>query len=73
MYMLIIELEDTYIVLSKVTCFLEKNLDDNHIVVTSLFYFIFGLILYIPVNSYGHVRTVSSPNHIFSWQAGLRG
>ena len=25
----------------------------------------FGLMLYIPVNSYGHVRTVSSPNHTF--------
>ena len=25
----------------------------------------FGLILYIPVNSFGHVRTVSSPNHTF--------
>ena len=24
-----------------------------------------GLILYIPVNCYGHVRTVSSPNHTF--------
>ena len=24
-----------------------------------------GLLLYIPVNSYGHVRTVSSPNHTF--------
>ena len=22
-----------------------------------------GLILYVPVNSYGHFRTVSSPNH----------
>ena len=27
---------------------------------------VFGLILYIPVNSYGHVGTVSSPNHTFS-------
>ena len=24
-----------------------------------------GLVLYIPVNSYGHVGTVSSPNHKF--------
>ena len=24
-----------------------------------------GLLLYIPVNSYGHVGMVSSPNHIF--------
>ena len=27
---------------------------------------LFGLMLYIPVNSYGHVGTVSSPNHTFS-------
>ena len=26
---------------------------------------LFGLMLNIPVNSYGHVRTVSSPNHTF--------
>ena len=25
----------------------------------------YGLILYIPVNSYRHVGTVSSPNHTF--------
>ena len=25
----------------------------------------FGLLLYIPVNSYGHVGTVSSPYHTF--------
>ena len=24
-------------------------------------------MFYIPVNSYGHVETVSSPNHTFSW------
>ena len=24
---------------------------------------LFGFVLYIPVNSYGHVRMVSSPNH----------
>ena len=29
----------------------------------------FGLILYVPVNSYGHVKTVSSPKHIFPGQA----
>ena len=29
------------------------------------FGFLFGLILYIPVNSYGHVGMVSSPNHTF--------
>ena len=26
---------------------------------------LFGLVLYVPVNSYGHGRTVSSPNHTF--------
>ena len=26
---------------------------------------LFGLMLNVPVNSYGHVRTVSSPNHTF--------
>ena len=25
------------------------------------------LLLYVPVNSYGHYETVSSPNHTFSW------
>ena len=31
---------------------------------------LFDLVLCIPVNSYGHVRTVSSPNHtFFPWQA----
>ena len=27
---------------------------------------IFCMILYVPVNSYGHVGTVSSPNHTFT-------
>ena len=27
--------------------------------------FWFGLMLNVPVNSYGHVGTVSSPNHTF--------
>ena len=26
---------------------------------------VFGLVLYVPVNSYGHVGTVSSPYHTF--------
>ena len=25
----------------------------------------FGLMFYVPVNSYGHDETVSSPNHFF--------
>ena len=29
--------------------------------------FLFGLVLYVPVNSYGHVRTVTSPYHTFYW------
>ena len=28
---------------------------------------LFGLMLNVPVNSYGHVRMVSSPNNTFSW------
>ena len=28
---------------------------------------LFALLLYVPGNSYGHGRTVSSPNHTFSW------
>ena len=28
---------------------------------------LFGLMFYVPVNSYGHVETDSSPNHTFSW------
>ena len=28
-------------------------------------FFFFVLVLYIPVNSYGHVGTASSPNHTF--------
>ena len=31
---------------------------------------LFVLLLYVPVNNYGHGGTVSSPNHTFSW-AGL--
>ena len=31
------------------------------------FYCLFVLLLYLPVNSYGHGGTVSSPNHTFSW------
>ena len=34
---------------------------------TCINYFDFGLVLYVPVNSYGHVRVVSSPYHTFSW------
>ena len=28
---------------------------------------LFVLLLYVPVNRYGHYWTVSSPNHTFSW------
>ena len=31
----------------------------------SLVLFWFGLLLYVPVNSYDHVVMVSSPNHTF--------
>ena len=30
-------------------------------------WFLFGLLSYVAVNSYGHVGMVSSPNHTFSW------
>ena len=36
-----------------------------------LFVCLFGLMLNVPVNSYGHVGTVSSPNHIFFLAKGL--
>ena len=32
-----------------------------------LFVCLLVLLLYVPVNSYGHYETVSSPNHTFSW------
>ena len=32
-------------------------------------FFWFGLLLYLPVKSYGHVGTVSSSNHLFPAQA----
>ena len=41
----------------------EKPLVSFRVKMDPLFWF--GLLLYIPVNSYGHVRMVSSPNHIF--------
>ena len=28
---------------------------------------LFGLMLNVPVNSYGHVGMISLPNHTFSW------
>ena len=30
-----------------------------------VFFFFFGLVLYVPVNSYDHVGTVSSPSYTF--------
>ena len=33
---------------------------------------LFGLILYFPVNSFGHVEMVSSPNHFFLSKLVLR-
>ena len=37
--------------------------------VNDIFVCLFGLRFYVPVNSYGHVEMVSSPNHIFQRQA----
>ena len=36
-----------------------------HFITTDFTSFWFGLMLYVPVNSYGHVWTVSLPNHTF--------
>ena len=33
---------------------------------------LFGLRFYDPVNSYGHVETVISPNHTFSWASLIK-
>ena len=35
----------------------------DHSICCPLFWF--GLLLYVPVNIYGHVKTTSSPNHTF--------
>ena len=32
-----------------------------------IFFFLFGLLLYVPVDIYGHVETVNSHNRTFSW------
>ena len=37
----------------------------NPLNINGFFFLVFGLILYVPVNSYGHVGTVGSPNHTF--------
>ena len=34
---------------------------------------LFGLRFHVPVNSYGYVETIRSPNHTFSGQAWLSG
>ena len=44
---------------------LSKSSPCIEFVATYVRLFWFGLILYVPVNSYGHVGTVSSPNHTF--------
>ena len=36
------------------------------LLVLPLFVCLFGLVLYVPVNSYGHVGMVTLPNHMFS-------
>ena len=35
--------------------------------------FCFCLVHYVPVNSYGHVETVISPNHTISWASLTKG
>ena len=45
------------------------HINGNHMSRLKYNIFWLGLILYIPVNSYGHVRTLSSPNHTFFWES----
>ena len=35
--------------------------------IRNIFIYLFGFVLYVPVNSYGHVGVVISPSHTFSW------
>ena len=37
----------------------------------SLFALFVLFVVYVPVNSYGHVETISKPNHTFSSRASL--
>ena len=55
--------------LDKIVSFSENNLFDHMTSVVRLTYILVGLILYIPVNRYGHGGMVSSPirPHFFSW------
>ena len=41
--------------------------DEKFYLLVGMFWF--GLILYIPVNSYGHVGKISSPTTLFPGQA----
>ena len=47
--------------------YLDYRLIQNVHILIRLIVVWFDLILNFPVNSYGHVGTVSSPNHTFSW------
>ena len=47
--------------------FVRKILSAFYICCIYSSFVLFGLVLYIPVNSYVHVWTVSSPNHTFFW------
>ena len=42
-----------------------KLVDEKLLTILRPQFFWFDLLLYVPVNSYGHVRTVSLPNHTF--------
>ena len=52
---------DTNVIINDLT-FVEELI---HQEITGNFWF--GLVLYVPVNSYGHVGMVSSQNHTFTW------
>ena len=57
---------DDRIALKEITRQLQlENTVGDKVFVSNLIDCLFGLRFYIPVNSYGHVETVSSPNHTF--------
>ena len=39
------------------------TIPQESVLLKQFMFFWFGLVLYVPVNSYGNVGTVSSPNH----------
>ena len=53
---------------------LNAVLKDGTTIYHAVYTFLFGLtLLNFPVNSYGHVGTISSPNHTFFWASLTKG